>query len=184
MSRKRPSHENHAQRRAFTLIELLVVISIVVLLMALLLPALSRARKQARAVACQANLKQWGVHFATLASENDGRLPEWETDFDLYESNDTTFEDCPSEPESANQPFFKYSFQSQYGLDSGFAPHVVSVGVPNFDSWGDGGPEKHLQDILNLQSPTGIAIWDFDLRSGAWTQSSTWEIARKLRDTQ
>jgi len=36
-------------RSAFTLIELLVVISIVVLL-----PALSRAPKQARAVACQA----------------------------------------------------------------------------------------------------------------------------------
>jgi prepilin-type N-terminal cleavage/methylation domain-containing protein/prepilin-type processing-associated H-X9-DG protein len=63
--------------RAFTLIELLVVISIVVLLMALLLPALSRARKQARAVACQSNLKQWGLHFATLASEEGGRLPEW-----------------------------------------------------------------------------------------------------------
>ncbi len=73
---------------AFTLIELLVVISIVVLLMALLFPALSRARKQARAVACQTNLKEWGLHFATLASENDGRLPEWETDPDLYESND------------------------------------------------------------------------------------------------
>ena len=61
-------------RRGFTLIELLVVISIIVLLMALLFPALSRARKQARAVACQANLKQWGLHFATLASENDGSL--------------------------------------------------------------------------------------------------------------
>jgi len=61
-------------RKAFTLIELLVVISIVVLLMALLFPALSRARKQARAVACQANLKQWGLHGATDASENGGCL--------------------------------------------------------------------------------------------------------------
>ena len=64
-----------ARRRAFTLIELLVVVSIVVLLMALLLPALSRARKQARAVVCQANLRQWGTVMATAVSENNGRFP-------------------------------------------------------------------------------------------------------------
>ena len=58
------------------MIELLVVISIMVLLMAMLLPALSRARKQARAVVCQSNLRQWGVLMATYVSENDGRLPE------------------------------------------------------------------------------------------------------------
>ena len=45
----------------FTLIELLVVISIIALLMAILMPTLSRVRKQARAVACQANLHQWSV---------------------------------------------------------------------------------------------------------------------------
>jgi prepilin-type N-terminal cleavage/methylation domain-containing protein/prepilin-type processing-associated H-X9-DG protein len=48
-------------RKAFTLIELLVVISILVLLMAILLPTLERVRKQAKAVACQANLRQWGM---------------------------------------------------------------------------------------------------------------------------
>lgn len=74
----RPGNSDAEKRRGFTLIELLVVISVIVLLMALLLPALSRARKQARAVVCQANLKQWGLHFAAFASENDGRLLEWE----------------------------------------------------------------------------------------------------------
>ncbi len=63
--------------RGFTLIELLVVIAILVLLMALLLPALSRARKQARAVVCQANLRQWGTIWATYAAENDGRMPDY-----------------------------------------------------------------------------------------------------------
>lgn len=65
-----------ARRRAFTLIELLVVISIIVLLMALLLPALSRARRQARMVVCQSNLRQLGVAFAAYLTEHDAVFPE------------------------------------------------------------------------------------------------------------
>jgi prepilin-type N-terminal cleavage/methylation domain-containing protein/prepilin-type processing-associated H-X9-DG protein len=53
-----PSPANY---RAFTLIELLVVTSIIALLMAILLPTLHRVRKQARAVVCRANLRQWAI---------------------------------------------------------------------------------------------------------------------------
>ncbi len=55
------------RQNGFTLIELLMVISIIVLLMALLLPA--------RAVACQANLKQWGTILALYAQNHQGRFP-------------------------------------------------------------------------------------------------------------
>ncbi len=67
--------------KAFTLIELLVVISIVVMLMAILLPALSRVRKQARGVVCQANLRQWGTFMAASVNDNDERFwsPNWKT---------------------------------------------------------------------------------------------------------
>jgi len=58
----------------FTLVELLVVIAIVALLMSILMPCLQRVRKQARAVACQANLRQWGIRGAAYAADNDGRL--------------------------------------------------------------------------------------------------------------
>lgn len=56
-------------RKGFTLIELLVVIAI---LMAILMPALSRVRKQARAVACQTNLKQWCTVWAMYLNDHDG----------------------------------------------------------------------------------------------------------------
>lgn len=64
------------KRKGFTLIELLVVIAILTLLMAILLPALQRVRKQARAVTCQSNLRQWGVVFSMYMEDNDGKFPQ------------------------------------------------------------------------------------------------------------
>jgi prepilin-type N-terminal cleavage/methylation domain-containing protein/prepilin-type processing-associated H-X9-DG protein len=61
--------------RAFTLIELLVVIAVIALLIAILLPCLQRARRQAKAIVCQAHLKQWGHILAMYTSENDGYFP-------------------------------------------------------------------------------------------------------------
>jgi prepilin-type N-terminal cleavage/methylation domain-containing protein/prepilin-type processing-associated H-X9-DG protein len=61
------------RQQAFTLIELLVVISIIALLAAILMPAIAGARRQAKAVLCQMNLKQWGTLFA-LWTENGGTV--------------------------------------------------------------------------------------------------------------
>ena len=60
---------------AFTLIELLVVIAVIALLMAILLPCLQRARRQAKAVVCRANLKEWGKTLALYTEDNQGRFP-------------------------------------------------------------------------------------------------------------
>jgi prepilin-type N-terminal cleavage/methylation domain-containing protein/prepilin-type processing-associated H-X9-DG protein len=59
--------------KGFTLIELLVVIAIIAVLMGILLPTLNRVKKQARKVACMANLKSWGLIWKMYCDENNGR---------------------------------------------------------------------------------------------------------------
>jgi len=64
-----------SKQKGFTLIELLVVIAIIALLVAILMSALQRVRNQARAIVCQANLRQWGDILALYIEDNQGRLP-------------------------------------------------------------------------------------------------------------
>lgn len=61
-------------KRGFTLIELLVVIAIIALLIGILLPALSEARKTARLVICQSNIKQQGVATHSYTSDYQDKL--------------------------------------------------------------------------------------------------------------
>ena len=94
------------KRSGFTLIELLVVISIVVLLMALLLPALSRARKQTRAVVCQARLRQWGIAFCAYVADNDGKMIDgvsqsWYVPLKAYCTDCNDMLRCPAVPPQA-----------------------------------------------------------------------------------
>ena len=64
------SKENRAvpysqKQKGFTLTELLVTIAITGGLMAILLPSLQRTRKEAKAIVCQSNERQWGVASST-----------------------------------------------------------------------------------------------------------------------
>lgn len=61
------------KHKAFTLIELLVVISIIALLIGILLPALSNARKSARQIKSNVNLRSIHTALVVHAQENDQR---------------------------------------------------------------------------------------------------------------
>jgi hypothetical protein len=51
-----------------------VVIAIIAVLIAILMPALQRAKKQARAAACQSNLHQWAASTAMYAAEYEDKV--------------------------------------------------------------------------------------------------------------
>jgi len=85
----------------FTLIELLVVISIIGLLLSILVPALTHVNDQARAVVCQARVRQWGLAWAMYLDDNNRRFPQylgytWMKKLREYYANDAALLYCPT----------------------------------------------------------------------------------------
>ena len=63
--------------RGFTLVEVLVVIAIIAVLAAMAIPAFSSVRESADKAKCIGNLKQLATITLNMASDNNGRMPNW-----------------------------------------------------------------------------------------------------------
>lgn len=116
----------------FTLVELLVVIAIIALLMSVLMPALARVRKQAKAVLCQANLKQLALCYSMYAGDYNGKFPRgwsqrpdnphtdmWMEALRPYYGDEGDVRMCP--------------MTTKTGTDLGFGPYG---GYGTFVAWG------------------------------------------------
>ncbi len=83
---------------------------------------------------------------------------------------------------------FKYSWQTQYGVHSGFKNAKVLMGVPaSTTTWGSGGKgssiQNHLDEIAELK--TGIAIWDLPgMMDNQWSSSETFKMLKTFKEKE
>ena len=91
-----------SQKLGFTLVELLVVIGIIALLISILLPALNKAREQANAAKCAANMRSAVQALMIYTAENKGWLPGpstsgaiWKSGIDAIGPAETSSDETP-----------------------------------------------------------------------------------------
>lgn len=173
-------------KKAFTLIELLVVIAIIALLMGILMPALSRARKQARAVACQARIKSWGLFFKLYTDDYDGRFNDgwgigeralWMNVLRPYYKDDWDMLLCPSAKKEINNMADMGTYKAwarDVDLPGGGEYHYV--GSYSINSWtnfmtgprGDRPKEWFWGKTQVIKNPTKVPVFGDSTWMDAW----------------
>lgn len=177
------THATRKSQHAFTLIELLVVISIISLLISILLPALSAARKSARAAQCLSYEKSLGTVFFVYTNDNHEYTPAiyspvWYVGTDgwlfQYGGRDMLKMDCPD-------------YKLLYGSGAGFGNYGLSQHVAAAPPWGF--PHRRLSSFIkpnltivltdvmnpttNVNSSSCFCIADYMSPQGGWINVGT-----------
>jgi prepilin-type N-terminal cleavage/methylation domain-containing protein len=148
-----------SKRRGFTLIELLVVIAIIALLLAILMPALHRVKGQAKAIACQARLREWGLIYKLYTDDYGGYFPEgwganeqtlWPNALRDYYKDNWDMLLCPTATKemenSADWGTFKAAFRVLATTRGGSYRYVFSYGNNSWTDYMHGDRGDRLQE--------------------------------------
>ncbi len=162
----------------FTLIELLVVIAIIALLLAILMPSLQRVKKQAQAVACMSNLKQWSYCWHMYLEDSGGKFPEgaaasgdWPDKLRPYYKDRGALTLCPSAKkpytDGGKVPFGAWRWRPQGGGWTDFAEKPGDdYGSYGLDEWlgdrpGDNFWRNREQKLANnIPMFFDCVVWD------------------------
>ncbi len=164
--------------RGFTLIELLVVIAIIALLMGILMPSLQRVKKQAQAVACMSNIKQWALCWHMYLEESDGKFPtgadasgDWPDKLRPYYKERGALTLCPSATkpytDGGSVPFGAWRWEKEGGGWTNFASKPgEDYGSYGIDEWLGDRPGENFWRTREQKKANNIpmffdcVIWD------------------------
>ena len=162
--------------RGFTLIELLVVVAIIALLMAILMPSLQRVKRQAHAVACTSNLRQWGLIWYFYTQDSEGKFNvgayngnaaanDWPVTLLPYYRDKGKLALCPSAtlPLASGGRFERRAWnwdQQGWGAIRDKDPEIRDRGSYGQDEWlCNRNGDNFWRETTNIKKPTNVPLF-------------------------